>query len=38
MVKNLNITFREAYKITSKIVNFAERTNLSFEELKFRAD
>ncbi len=33
IVKNLNITFREAYKITSKIVNFAERTNLSFEEL-----
>ena len=33
MVKNLNITFRQAYKITSKIVNFAERTNLSFEEL-----
>ncbi len=33
IVKNLNITFREAYKITSKIVNFAERSNLSFEEL-----
>ena len=33
IVKNLNITFREAYKITSKIVNYAERTNLSFEEL-----
>ena len=33
IVKNLNITFREAYKITSKVVNFAERTNLSFEEL-----
>ena len=33
IVKKLNITFREAYKITSKIVNFAERTNLSFEEL-----
>ena len=33
IVKNLNITFREAYKITSEIVNFAERTNLSFEEL-----
>ena len=33
IVKNLNVTFREAYKITSKIVNFAERTNLSFEEL-----
>ena len=33
IVKNLNITFREAYKITSKIVNFAERTNLSFEDL-----
>ena len=33
IVKNLNITFREAYKITSKIVNFAERTNLLFEEL-----
>ena len=33
IVKNLNITFREAYKITSKIVNFAERSNLSFEDL-----
>ena len=33
IVKNLNITFREAYKITSKIVNFAERTNLLFEDL-----
>ncbi len=33
IVKNLNITFREAYKITSKIVNFAESTNLSFEDL-----
>ena len=33
IVKKLNFTFREAYKITSKIVNFAERTNLSFEEL-----
>jgi len=33
IVKNLNITFREAYKITSKIVNFAERINLSFEDL-----
>ena len=33
IVKNLNVTFREAYKITSKIVNFAERSNLSFEEL-----
>ena len=33
IVKNLNVTFREAYQITSKIVNFAERTNLSFEEL-----
>ena len=25
MVKNLNITFRESYKITSKIVNLAEK-------------
>ena len=33
MVKNLNITFREAYKITSKIVNLAEKLNLTFEEL-----
>ena len=33
IVKNLNVTFREAYQITSKIVNFAERSNLSFEEL-----
>jgi len=33
MVKNLNITFREAYIITSKIVNLAEKLNLTFEEL-----
>ena len=33
MVKHLNITFREAYKITSKIVNLAEKLNLKFEEL-----
>ena len=33
MVKNLNITFRESYKITSKIVNLAERLNLSLEDL-----
>ena len=33
MVKNLNITFRESYKITSKIVNLAERLNLSLENL-----
>ena len=33
MVKNLNITFRESYKITSKVVNFAERLNLSLEDL-----
>jgi len=34
MVKNLKITFRESYKITSKIVNLAEKLNLSLEELK----
>ena len=33
MVKTLNITFRESYKITSKIVNLAERLNLSLEDL-----
>ncbi len=33
MVKNLNITFRESYKITSRIVNFAERLNLSLEDI-----
>jgi len=33
MVKHLNITFREAYKITSKIVNLAEKLNLTFDEL-----
>ena len=33
MVKNLNITFREAYRITSRIVNLAEKLNLTFEEL-----
>ena len=34
MVKNLRITFRESYKITSKIVNLAEKLNLSLDELK----
>ena len=33
MVKNLNITFRESYKITSKIVNLAEKLNLPLEDL-----
>ena len=33
IVKNLNITFRESYKITSKIVNLAEKLNLSLEDL-----
>ena len=33
MVKNLRITFRESYKITSKIVNSAEKLNLSLEDL-----
>ncbi len=33
MVKNLNINFRESYKITSKIVNLAEKLNLSLENL-----
>tara|TARA_B100000989_G_scaffold233001_1_gene179789 strand:- start:1504 stop:2898 length:1395 start_codon:yes stop_codon:yes gene_type:complete len=33
MVKNLNLTFRESYEITSKIVNFAEKLNLSLEEI-----
>ena len=33
MVKTLNITFRESYKITSKIVNLAEKLNLSLEDL-----
>ena len=33
MVKTLNITFRESYKITSKIVNLAEGLNLSLKDL-----
>ena len=33
MVKNLKITFRESYKITSKIVNLAEKLNLSLEDI-----
>jgi len=33
IVKYLNINFREAYKITSKIVNLAEKLNLTFKEL-----
>ena len=33
MVKNLKITFRESYKITSKIVNLAEKLNLPLDDL-----
>ena len=33
MVKNLKITFRESYKITSKIINLAEKLNLSLDDL-----
>ncbi len=33
MVKDLKITFRDSYKITSKIVNLAEKLNLSLEDL-----
>ena len=33
MVKNLKITFRESYKITSKVVNLAEKLDLSLAEL-----
>ena len=33
MVKNLKITFRESYKITSKIVNLAEKLDITLEDL-----
>ncbi len=35
MVKNLNLPFRKAYQITSKIVNFAEKRNKRLDELNF---
>ena len=33
IVKNLNVSFRDSYNITSKIVNLAEKLNLPFEDL-----
>ena len=33
IVKNLNVSFRDSYKITSKIVNLTEKLNLPFEDL-----
>ena len=33
IVKNLNVSFRDSYNITSKIVNLAEKLNLTFEDL-----
>ena len=33
IVKNLNVPFRKAYKITSKIVNYAEKNKKRFDEL-----
>ncbi len=33
IVKNLNVSFRDSYKITSKIVNLTEKLKLPFEDL-----
>ena len=33
LVRHLNITFRDAYKITAKVVNYAEKSKLEFEKL-----
>ena len=35
LVKNNNLSFREAYKISAKLVNYAERRNKKLSELSF---
>ncbi len=35
LVKNNNLSFREAYKISAKLVNYAERRNKKLNELSF---
>tara|TARA_Y100000590_G_scaffold278892_1_gene313135 strand:- start:4115 stop:5503 length:1389 start_codon:yes stop_codon:yes gene_type:complete len=35
LVKNKNLSFREAYKISAKLVNFAEKKNKKLNELSF---
>jgi len=34
LVKNMNFSFREAYLLTAKVVNFAEKKNLALNEIK----
>ena len=34
LVKNMNFSFREAYLITAKVVNFAEKKNLALNEIE----
>ena len=35
LVQNNNLSFREAYKISAKLVNYAERNNKKLDELNF---
>ena len=35
LVQNNNLSFREAYKISGKLVNYAEKKNIKLNELKF---
>ena len=35
LVQNNNLSFREAYKISGKLVNYAEKKNKKLNELKF---
>tara|TARA_B100000963_G_C22607089_1_gene663082 strand:- start:794 stop:2182 length:1389 start_codon:yes stop_codon:yes gene_type:complete len=36
LVKEKKLSFREAYKISSKIVNYAEKNNLTLDQLKLK--
>ncbi len=36
IVKDLNLPFRKAYEITSKIVNYAEKNKKRFDELNIK--
>ena len=35
LVKNMNFSFREAYLLTAKVVNFAEKKNLALNEIGY---
>ena len=35
MVQNNNLTFRDAYKISAKLVNYAEEKKIKLNELSF---